>query len=69
MKCREYACQAEIVFLTTKWGNLMPVDAESLTDEDCELLDGREQVEFRPGEHVSHFSTCIAPDKFRGGRK
>jgi len=65
-KCR--SCEAEIAFVKTKRGKAMPVDAESLTEEDVEIL-GRvgEEVAYRHGEHVSHFSTCPDADKYRGG--
>lgn len=63
-KCR--ACEAEIAFVKTKRGRSMPVDAESLTEEDVEIL-GRvgDSVEYRHGEHVSHFSTCASASSFR----
>jgi len=60
-KCRR--CEAEIGFCETRNGKLMPVDAESLTDEDIEIM-GRvvERVDYRYGEHVSHFDTCKKGD-------
>lgn len=63
-QCR--ACKAEIGFVVTRRGKNMPVDAESLTEADLEVL-GRvgEKVEYRHGEHVSHFNTCPNAKEFR----
>lgn len=47
MKCR--SCQAEIVFLKTASGKLMPVDASSVRAGDAT---------FDSKRHVSHFATC-----------
>ena len=54
MKCR--ACQKEIVFLLTKTGKKMPVDAETVTQDDHQ---------FDHTRHVSHFATCPAAKQFR----
>ena len=53
-KCR--SCDEYIVFLKTKRGANMPVDADSVEEGD-ELFDHT--------RHVSHFSTCPDADKFR----
>ena len=53
--CR--SCGAEIIFLKTEKGKLIPVDAETVTEGD-ELFDSK-------GGHVSHFSTCDDPERFR----
>lgn len=45
--CR--SCGAEIVFLRTRTGSRMPVDAETV-EEGEELFD--------PKRHTSHFATC-----------
>ena len=52
--CR--SCGEYIVFLPTKSGKQMPVDAESVTEGDSE---------FDASTHVSHFSTCPDAGKFR----
>lgn len=67
IKCR--ACPQEIVFLLTKKGNKMPVDVDSLTEEDVAALEAREDVEFRYNEHVSHFKTCPAAKQFSSRTK
>lgn len=64
-KCRELTCQAEIVWLKTPNGKNMPVDAESLSEEDAALISQGHQVEYRHHDHVSHFSTCKQADLFR----
>lgn len=56
VRCRNKACNADIVWLTTKRGKKMPVDAGSVQPVD-EL--------FNPEFHRSHFSTCRDPDGFR----
>ena len=55
--CRE--CGAYIIFLPTASGKRMPVDAESV-DEDDE--------EFEAKRHISHFATCSKPERFRRPR-
>lgn len=54
VKCR--SCDAYIVFLRTASGKQMPVDADSVTEGD---------QEFDSKVHVSHFSTCDNPGRFR----
>jgi hypothetical protein len=60
------ACKAEIGWVKTKRGKNMPVDAETLSETDIEIL-GRvgETVDYRHGEHVSHFQTCPNAQEFR----
>jgi hypothetical protein len=55
-RCREPACNARIIFLTTDTGSKMPVDADTVEPED---------EEFDPDRHGSHFATCAAAAKFR----
>lgn len=59
-------CGAEVGWVITKRGKRMPVDAESLTDEDVEIL-GRvgESLDYRHGDHTSHFGTCPKAGEFR----
>ena len=54
------SCGEYIVFLKTESGASMPVDADSVTEGD---------EEFDPAVHVTHFSTCDNPDRFRRGKK
>lgn len=69
MKCT--ACKKKIVFCLTKNDNRIPVDADTLTEEDKLWLINRrkenynELLPFRYGEHIAHFATCTNPDYFR----
>jgi len=47
VRCK--SCHARIVFLPTKGGVNMPIDAASVAPDDEAYAHGR---------HVSHFSTC-----------
>lgn len=51
-------CEADIVWLRTRSGRNMPVDADSVEPGD---------TEFDSDRHVSHFSTC--PDAGRHRRR
>ena len=69
--CRENGCRAPILFLNSpRSGKSVPVDAESLNEEDAEALCRGESVDFDKARgHISHFSTCKNPNRFsRGGR-
>jgi hypothetical protein len=69
-ECRERECRAAIVFLSslTAIGKKVPVDVESLNEEDIEMLDRGEEVGFqRARGHVSHFTSCKNPKRFSGG--
>jgi len=52
--CR--SCHAEIVFLTTRTGKTIPVNAETV---------GPEDREFDPVRHTSHFATCPQAPQWR----
>lgn len=52
-------CGADIVFLRTASGKTMPVNADSAEPGD---------TDYEHGRHVSHFSTCTRPEKFRRQR-
>ncbi len=66
-KCRE--CDAEISFVRTRRDKQMPVNAESLTEEDVEVLSRvGGVVDYRHDDHESHFATCSDPDRFRKPR-
>ena len=54
MRCRE--CDEYIVFLPTSTGKQMPIDADSVDEDD---------TEFDPKKHVTHFSTCTNAARFR----
>ena len=50
------SCQAEIIWIRTERGHLMPVNAETV---------GPDDKVFKPGAHISHFATCPNADKHR----
>lgn len=50
------ACQQPVIFLKTKAGKNMPVDAASVPPGDSE---------FDHTRHKSHFATCPAAARFR----
>ena len=51
------SCKANIIFLRTKNGKQMPVDAATVMHDD---------YEFSPKKgHISHFATCPDADKYR----
>jgi hypothetical protein len=50
------ACKKEVVWLMTKNGRQMPVDAETVKEGD---------KEFDYARHTSHFATCPAASYFR----
>jgi len=56
VRCR--SCRARIIFLPTSAGRVMPVDADTVDEED--------EV-YEQGKHVSHFATCPEANKFRRG--
>ena len=55
-ECR--SCNAAIVWLTTKQGNSMPVDATTFNQGDDRVFDVKKG-------HISHFATCPNADKHR----
>jgi hypothetical protein len=52
-------CKAAIVWLKTKTGKAMPVNAETAGDDD---------KEYEHGKHISHFATCEFAAQFRRKR-
>lgn len=68
MKCQK--CKKEIIFGITKNGKAIPIDLDSLSEEDMKWLLSRNPndntlLPFRWGEHVTHFATCTNPEQFR----
>ena len=51
------SCNTEIVWLKTKNGKNMPVNADT--------IQGKETIYDHKIGHISHFSTCKDADKFR----
>lgn len=58
VRCKAKGCNAKI-FLETGSGKQMPCDADTVEPAD--------QV-FDSSKHTSHFSQCVAADKFRKPR-
>lgn len=50
------SCGARMIFLTTKTGRLIPVDADTVAAQD---------TEFDKDRHKTHFATCPNSDKHR----
>jgi len=60
------ACGKEIYFLTTKRGNLIPVNAETISVFDRVAVDNHRAIEFDPRKgHISHFADCPRGELFR----
>lgn len=54
------SCRARIIWLKTRTGKNMPVDADTVEPQD---------TEFHPeSDHVSHFATCPNADQHRRAR-
>ena len=67
-------CGAKIYWVITGKGNAMPVDIETLTEEDTRAIlwskiGERYPVTYRPGVHKSHFATCPFANEFRKKKK
>lgn len=58
-------CNSAIVFLKTKTGKDMPVDIDSISEEEKGKIIKGEIVSFEYGRHISHFATCPKANKFR----
>jgi len=56
VKCRGKDCHADIVWLVTKYGKPIAVDADKVEPDDDQL---------RYGHHIVHFATCPNADHFR----
>jgi hypothetical protein len=65
-QCRGNTCGEQIGFVKTRAGKSMPVNAESLSDEDIAALSRvGGSVDYRSGEHIPHHSTCCDVESFR----
>jgi hypothetical protein len=58
--CSEPSCRAEIVFLRTATGALMPIDVATV---------GPDDTTYDAARHTSHYKTCKKPNRFSGSRK
>lgn len=55
------SCGAEIVWLKTNNNKNIPVDRNSIIDEDATIFD--------PNQMISHFATCPDSEKWREKKK
>jgi len=64
MRCR--SCGKEIFFLKTKNEKLIPINADSISEEDKRLLAEGKEVYFdlKKG-HVTHFADCPSANRWR----
>lgn len=65
-KCR--SCKAPIVWMRSKRGKNVPVDADSIDEAELEF-DEEGHPQFVYGTHVAHFTTCPYADQHRQGRR
>lgn len=63
-QCR--SCKKPVVWVVTKNGKSMPVDAESATEDERKLFGIR--PEHDPKRHISHFATCPQSKDWRKSR-
>lgn len=62
-KCR--ACNQDIIWMVTKNFKNIPVDIESVDVMELHDLTSDEKMQYRHGDHVSHFNTCAKRDRPR----
>jgi hypothetical protein len=63
-RCR--SCDENIVWMRTAKGKSMPVDADSVDEDDLDHEDdGTPKFDYE--KHTSHFSTCPNADSHRRG--
>jgi hypothetical protein len=69
--CREASCGVEFVWLDSvkSPGKFVPVDVDTLSEEDVELLERGEPVAYDERRHVSHFRTCTEANTFSGSSR
>lgn len=65
--CR--SCGKEIVFLSTNSGKKIPVNWESLHDDEKKFVTEAGPVEFDRTRHKTHFADCPAAKEFRKVKK
>lgn len=56
VECSGKTCKADIIFLTTRAGRLMPVDADSVSVDD---------FVYEHQRHMPHFATCVDRKAFK----
>lgn len=62
-KCK--ACKKEIIFLSTKKGKLIPVNYDSLSEDDKKKINEGTIIMFNYKKHISHFADCPFAKSFR----
>ena len=63
--CESPECKAEMVFLKNpKSGKMVPVDVDSLSEEDVQELEAEREIQWDNARHVSHYKTCKDPQRF-----
>jgi hypothetical protein len=62
-ECRE--CSAPIVWMITSKGKNIPVNIDSVSDDDQQEAEAGEKILFVYGTHTCHFNDCPAADSFR----
>lgn len=61
-------CGQEFVFLKNfQTGKTIPVNLETITEEEKKGLEAGLQVGFNGKHHINHFADCPNRDKFRKG--
>lgn len=58
-RCRDLKCNARIIYLENPNGGKIPVDADTVEDDD---------LVYEQRRHVSHFKTCKNPNRFSKSR-
>ena len=61
-------CRAEIMFLRTRLGRQMPVNVTVVGNGESFRAPNHGEIHYCPGEHQSHFATCVAAAEFRRPR-
>lgn len=62
-------CGQEFIFMTNyKTGKQIPVNIETIKEEEMTMLNDDINVGFNSAHHTNHFSDCPLRDKFRKGR-
>lgn len=69
--CEYKPCSKVFYFLLNEaTGNLIPVDAETISkDEMNQLLIDPKSVHYNKSRHISHFKTCLDPNRFSKRKK
>jgi len=59
------SCKKEIAFLKTKSGKFIPVNIDSLSNQEKQKLSEGKRIFFQFTRHTSHFATCPNASIFR----